>query len=372
MTKVTLRQKPISKGRQTLYLDYYPPIPNPETGKLTRREFLSLFVYEKPKTPLDKQHNKDTQALAANIRAKRQIEVQNRQYGFLPTSQRDTTLAAYYQELADKRSGSNSDNWKSSIYYLNQFFDEGLKLSELTATTCNDYREYLLSAKSQRSEKTTIARNTALSYFNKFKATLKQAYKDGLVNKDINAQVQSIKPAETQREYLTLEELQKLFKLDCPLPILKQAAIFSALTGLRFSDIQNLTWSDLQHSEAEGYYLRFRQQKTKGAEVLPVPEQAVQLLGERGQPAAKVFKELEYSAYNNGILKDWIKAAGITKHITFHCFRHTYATLQLSLGTDIYTVSKMLGHRELKTTQVYAKVIDKAKREAAGKIKLEL
>jgi site-specific recombinase XerD len=81
---------------------------------------------------------------------------------------------------------------------------------------------------------------------------------------------------------------------------------------------------------------------------------------------------LEYSAYNNTLLREWVKEAGITKYITFHCFRHTYATLQLSLGTDIYTVSKLLGHRELKTTQIYAKVIDKVKREAADKIKLDI
>ena len=86
MTKVTLRHKPISKGRLTLYLDYYPPIPHPETGKFTRREFLGLYLYEKPKAPLDKQHNReDTQALAENIRARRQVEVQNRHYGFLPS-----------------------------------------------------------------------------------------------------------------------------------------------------------------------------------------------------------------------------------------------------------------------------------------------
>ncbi|RAU81978.1 site-specific integrase [Pontibacter arcticus] len=378
MTKVTLRQKPISKGRQTLYLDYYPPIPNPETGKLTRREFLSLFVYDKPKTPLDKQHNKDTQVLAANIRATRQLEVQNKQYGFLPTSQRDTTLNAYYTELAAKREGSNSANWKSSLYFLNQFFDEGIKLSQLTAPICNDYKAFLLTAPNQRGKDkekknaTPISRNTAVSYFNKFKATLKQAYKDGLLQTDLNKNIQAIKPQETQREYLTLEELQTLYSTPCSLPIIKQAAIFSALTGLRFSDIQKLTWSELQQSQAEGYYIQFRQQKTKGVEVLPVPEQAILLLGERGKPEAKAFPDLQYSAYNNSFLKDWIKAAGITKPITFHCFRHTYATLQLSLGTDIYTVSKMLGHRELKTTQVYAKVIDKAKREAAGKIKLSL
>ncbi len=64
--------------------------------------------------------------------------------------------------------------------------------------------------------------------------------------------------------------------------------------------------------------------------------------------------------------------AGIEKHITFHCARHTYATLQLSLGTDIYTVSKLLGHENLRTTEVYAKIIDEKKQEAASKIKIGL
>ena len=85
-----------------------------------------------------------------------------------------------------------------------------------------------------------------------------------------------------------------------------------------------------------------------------------------------VYEGLIYSAYLNVHLKQWILRAGITKDITFHCFRHTFATLQLSHGTDIYTVSKMLGHRELKTTQIYAKIINQTYREAADKIKLDL
>ena len=95
-------------------------------------------------------------------------------------------------------------------------------------------------------------------------------------------------------------------------------------------------------------------------------------MGERGKSDENVFADLKYSAWHNEHLKKWLQKAGITKEITFHCFRHTYATLQLSLGTDLYTVSKMLGHREIKTTQVYAKIIDKQKREAANKIKLDL
>lgn len=373
MTKVALRRKPISKERRTLYLDFYPPVPHPDTGKLTRREFLGLYLFESPKTQLEKHHNKETLALAENIRAQRQLAIQNQHFGFLSREKQNITLLDYYKREVARRHGSNGQTWKSSLLYLQDFFSEGVKLFELTVTDCNEYKDFLLHARTQRGKrKVTISRNTAVSYFNKLKTTLKKAYREDLLKSDLNAKVSSIKPAETTREFLTLEELQALYGTDCPLPVLKQAALFSALTGLRFSDIEKLTWSEVQHSQAEGYYLQFRQQKTQGVEVLPISEEALLLLGERGLPDTLVFDGLDYSAQNNNLLRDWVKAAGITKYITFHCFRHTYATLQLSHGTDIYTVSKLLGHRELKTTQIYAKVIDRSKREAANRITLKI
>jgi integrase len=154
--------------------------------------------------------------------------------------------------------------------------------------------------------------------------------------------------------------------------LLKKAFIFSALTGLRWSDIEKLIWSEIQHSKEMGYYIRFRQKKTKGAETLPISEQARELLGEKGEQNDQIFKGLHYSAWSNLKLQQWVMKAGIPKNITFHSARHTYATLQLTLGTDIYTVSKLLGHKELKTTQIYAKVIDDKKKEAANRIKLDL
>ena len=204
------------------------------------------------------------------------------------------------------------------------------------------------------------------------KAALKQAYKDGFLSNDLNTKIEPIKQVETRRNFLTIEELNSLVKTECNNPLMKKAALFSALTGLRFSDIKNLVWGELEYIEGNGYFIQFKQQKTKGVEVMPISEQAYNLLGEQKEPGDKVFDGLTYSAYENKHLYQWIGAAGITKDITFHCFRHTYATLQLSMGTDIYTVSKMLGHRELKTTQVYAKIIDQTKREAANKIKLEI
>ncbi|MFD1141842.1 tyrosine-type recombinase/integrase [Larkinella insperata] len=371
MIKVKLRRKPITDGRSSLYLDFYPAIPHPDTGKPTRREFLGLYIFNKPKTIIDKDQNRETLSLAEGIRAKRQLDVQQGAYGFLSDRQRKTCFVDYFRQQAAKRKGSNRDNWVSALAYLEEFTGGTIKMSDLTVKKCADFREYLLSAPNRRNGE-TLAINSALSYFTKFKSALKQAYSDGLLVMNLDSKVSSIKPEETSREFLTLEELQAVANTECAMQVLKVAALFSALTGLRFSDIENLTWGEVRHTAAGGYSIQFRQQKTQGVEVLPIPEQAYELLGQRGEANNRVFPDLSYSAYHNQLLKHWIKDAGITKDITFHCFRHTYATLQLTLGTDIYTVSKMLGHRELKTTQIYAKIIDEKKREAADKIKLNL
>lgn len=371
--KVKIRTVPIKDARESIRLDIYPPIINPATGKATRFEYTGLFLFSKPRSVPEREHNKETKALAENLRAQRQIEIQAGQFGFLTKKELTEDLLQYFQKLAMKREPNGTGNWHSALKFLKQFFGDAQLINQITLQDCEDFKEYLLNATSQRGEnsKLKISSNTASSYFNKLKATLKQAYKDGLVVNDLNRNLAIIKPEDTERQFLSLEELQALVNTECAIPILKKAAIFSAQTGLRFSDIQKLTWSEIQHSKSDGYCIRFRQKKTKGTELLPISEQAFSILGEQGKPEELVFKPLEYSATNNKVLRDWITAAGITKYITFHCFRHTNATLMLSMGVDIYTVSKMLGHRELKTTQIYAKVVDKAKQEAAGKIKLE-
>lgn len=370
MTKVKLRVKSISGNRKSLYLDFYPPIPHPETGKLTRREFLGLHLFEKAKTPLDKVHNKETEALAENIRAKRQIKIQNGQYDFLSTDNQNANFLDYFKTIAETHKKRNSEIWLCALHYLKEFSGGTVRFSDLNLKFCNDFREYILNAPRMRSRKFKISQNTAFSYFNKLKAALKQAFRDGLIKIDLSSKVERIKEEETERQFLTLDELNKLVKTECALPLLKQAALFAALTGLRFSDIQKLMWAEVQHSEEGGYFLQFRQKKTKGIESLPISEQAYSLLGKRGEHTEQVFEGLKYSAFVNFHLKRWVLKAGITKNITFHCFRHTYATLLLSKGTDIFTVSKMLGHRELKTTLIYAKIIDQTKRDAADKIKL--
>jgi integrase len=371
MARVTLRQKPMSNKRQSLFLDYYPPILNPDSGKLVRKEYLKLFIYDKPKSEFDKQHNKETLYLAENIKAQRQLAVQQAKYGFISDKQRNGDFITYFKSLANKRVGSNSSNWSSALNYLETFTGGTLRFSEVNAKWCNDFKDFLQSTNTNKSKALKLSVNSRVSYLNKLKHTLKQAYKDGYLSEDVNSKLESIKPEETSRQYLTLEELQKLVNTDCKTEVLKKAALFSALTGLRLSDIKQLKWSDINCSEFQGgYYIPFRQQKTKGVEFLPVSKDAIDILGAKTGDNLLIFKGLTYTSHFKPSLQNWIKSAGINKNITFHSFRHTFATLQLSYGTDIYTVSKMLGHREIKTTQIYAKVIDKTKRQAADMIKL--
>lgn len=407
-TKVSLRKKDISKGRESLYLDFYPPIPHPETGEPTRREFLGMYLYIdkddlkkkikeqettekdaekiksfmkelKPLTEIQKQHNVDTLKVAEEIKQKRQNQLDKPEiYSHYEKEQLrlkelgDQNFVEYFRKLANKRKASNHDNWVSALHYLETFTKGNLRFADLNEMFLEDFKEYLLTTKSKKSSKANLSQNSAVSYFNKIKAALKQAYKEGKLQTDLNSKIDPIKQDETRREYLTIEELNMLVKTPCNNEVLKRAALFSALTGLRFSDIQKMVWSELEYIEGQGHFINFSQKKTKGVEVLPISEQAYSLLGEPGEPASKVFEGLEYSAYHNKHLFQWIGAAGITKNITFHCFRHTFATLQLFSGTDIYTVSKMLGHKDLKTTQIYAKIVDESKRKAANKIKLNL
>ena len=392
--KITLRKKPISGNRESLYFDFYPAIPNPKTGKPTRREFLGMYVYAPIETKkngtlvynTDKQinivytnHNEGTLLLANEILQKKQNILSKPEiYSGYEKEQLkikelgEKNFVEYFKKIAEKHNIESQDTWNATFVYLDKFTKGNITFADLNEAFCNDFKDYLLTTKSNKSEKVTLSKNSASTYFNKFKATIKQAYKDGYLKTDLNVKIDRIEEKETRRNFLTIEELNSLAKTDCAVPILKRASLFSALTGLRFSDIAKMIWSEIEYIEGNGYFINFEQEKTEGVEVMPISEQAYSLLGEPKAPGEKVFDSLKYSAHQNRYLTQWIKQAGITKRITFHCFRHTYATLQLSNGTDIYTVSKMLGHRDLKTTQIYAKIVDKTKRDATDKIKIDM
>jgi integrase len=373
ITRVTLRQKQITNGFKSLYLDFYPAILSPKTGKPTRREFLGFKIYDNPKTPIQKLHNSEMMLIADSIRQKKEnilnkpeIYSEYEKEQLQKKEKGEKYFIEYFNELTNKRQGSTHYNWVSALKQIKAFAGEKLKFGDLNEKFLEDFKEHLVKAK--KNEDSGLSQNSARAYFKKVNAALRQAYKDGLLANDLSAKVNSIKAIETRKEYLTREEVIKLFDTPCDNDILKRAALFSIITGLRFSDIQKLVWSEVENIEGDGYYLNFRQQKTGGIERHPISYQAADLLGERGEPTSKVFIGLKYSVLLNKELSQWIEAAGIRKKITFHCFRHTFAILQQFNGTNINTLSQMLGHKNIATTMIYAKIVDEAKRKAADLI----
>lgn len=278
----------------------------------------------------------------------------------------------YFERTAKERHRNSSKsiiiNWQRVGELLKAFAGgDTLLFSQINPKTTEDFRRFLISAPCGGNKSGTISQNTASTYFSIFKAGLKQAFVDGYLTIDISAKIKGIKEQESRREHLTVEELNTLATTPCNRPILKRAALFSALTGLRHCDIQKLKWKEIQ-TDGDKAILNFTQQKTKGVEYMPISAQAYQLCGEPRNPEQLVFEDLPDPSWISKPLERWIQSAGITRKITFHCFRHTYATLQLANGTDIYTVSKMLGHTNVRTTQVYAKVVDEKKQKAAETI----
>lgn len=172
----------------------------------------------------------------------------------------------------------------------------------------------------------------------------------------------------TQRTYLTLDEVRALAKAECRYEVLKRAFLFSCTTGLRWSDIQKLLWEEVEEFEPGHLRIIFKQQKLQNKgnalQYLDLPDSAVRLMGERQEATVRVFKGLKYSSYTNVALLQWALKAGITKHVTFHAGRHTFAVNQLDRGVDIYALSRLLGHSELRTTEIYADILDRRRVDA--------
>ncbi len=280
-------------------------------------------------------------------------------------------IDAHLVILRQHGSQANLDHYGRMFETLKEYLGvSSFAFSDISARMCNGYRDYLLNLNCAGNKKGKISQNTASSYYAVFKAILKKAFVEGYLTSDISARLESIPSIEGHREHLSIEEVNMLANTECDNPVIKRAALFSILTGLRHVDIKRLQWKNVV-IDGDHYAVRLRQQKTKEIVDMPISEQAFHLCGERGEEDAYIFDGLPDPSWINRPVSIWVKKAGITKHITFHCFRHTYATLQLIGGTDVYTVSKMLGHTNVRTTQIYAHVVDEKKKKAAETIVID-
>lgn len=364
LTKVTLRKRLLPSGKITLYLDYYPAVRDPKTNRMSRREYLGIYLAAKPRTQEERELNKEKLITAEGIRAQRELSILHGDLGFVDRDTPKQDFLDYYrQNLA-----GHDQKWIRVYDHFKKYCGGECKMADITVEFCNGFRDYLLNADQLLHSRRKLSRNSAAGYWSTFRGFLGIAYREHKIKENVNDFLESIDTVDTHRQYLTLEELKELADTPCVSDVLKRASLFSCLTGLRFGDVRDLTWDKITAYPDGGHCIRLTTEKTETDTSLPITEEALELCGCRGE--GQVFKGLTYSLVQKE-LDGWIEDAGIGKHITFHCFRHTYATLLLSCGTDIYTVSKMLTHKNVGTTQIYTEVMDSDKRKAAERLRIK-
>ena len=356
---IRLRTKDLADGCKSLYLDIY------RNGK---RSYEYLKMYLVPETDSNARHQNEITMAAANaIKSKRIIELTSGEAGIVNHVEKVYLLdwMNTYRENQKKRGKKGIDHIKSVIRILQEYAGDRYTLDRVDLSFCQGYIDYMLTTYRFRGK--LIAASTRNTYYQILNGALNAAVRaKRMLRNPFNEMDKSEKPKmpESVRSYMTIEEVRALIATPIQNEEVKRAYLFSCFCGLRISDIVGLKWKDVFLDNGQ-YRLSVSMQKTKEPIYLPLSNEALKWMPEQGN---KTGNDLVFHlpAHINICLKPWAVKAGITKHFTFLTARHTFATMMLTLGADLYTVSKLLGHTSVKMTQVYAKIVNKKKDDAVN------
>ena len=357
---VKIRFKKLANGNQSIYLDCYID------GERTY-EYLKLYII--PETDgTAKAQNKNTMKAAMAIKSQRIMDIANGKAGLEKKDRSKVLLSDYLKAYREeKRINGQSEEHARQVdnltKHLQAYGIEKVSLQDIDKEFCLGFIHYL--------NNTSLSQGTKKRYFNMVTCLLNHAVKGGHIPFNPTAQIKNedrIKSAESHREFLTVDELKRMIEAPCVNPTVKNAYLFGCFTGLRVSDIGLLKWGDV-YMDAGQMRLRIIVKKTRHELVMATSDEAKSFMPVRdGKTDDERVFAMPSISHANIVLKKWASSAGVNKHLSFHTSRHTFATLSLTAGADIYTVSKMLGHTNVETTQIYAKVIDKKKDEAVSMI----
>ena len=367
---VRIREKKLSDGNISLYLDMY-------YKGIRKKEGLKLYILPETSTMI-KMQNANTRKLAEQIKAQRILDIQNCGLVDWDSVKRShITLKEWLVKFSqgDAEASESCKRTRRNALarveeYLNSIMKPDLELKAVDKEFCRGYIAFLKTCKFNNGKK-TLSNTTCRMYMTIVAAALTKAVNEGIIELNPFKQLEKKekpKRDESSIEFLTIEELKLLMATPCRREIVKHAFLFSCFTGLRYCDIKSLLWSEI-HTAVDGKtrYLEHKQVKTKKVVTVPISEEALKWMPKKQKDKEKVFHQLYITPTSvEALLDEWVKAAGIHKHITYHCSRHTAATMLLTLGADLYTVSKILGHSSIKTTEVYAKIVDKKKVETVN------
>ena len=307
--------------------------------KVIRHESLGIYIYANPKNKREQDFNEVMAEKAEAIRCRRFESVVNERYDFFDKYKLKADFLEYFRNQLRK----HDPKWEFVYLHFSNFVHGKCTFEELDIDLCNKFREYLLTAKKLK--------------------------RNGLIRTNVNDFLEKIATEDVVKDYLSVEELYKLAETPCKKPVLKTASLFSCMTSLRISDILALCWEDIVDYSAGGKCVHIITKKNRSEDIIPISEEALDLIGYSPEKRGMVFKGLQ-RCWTQTYMKGWIRSAGITKKITFHSYRRTFATLQAAAGTDIRTIQSMMAHKSITTTQRYMKVVDSNKREASRKITL--
>ena len=254
--KINLRKKKLTTGKYSLYIDYYKGKITDENGKTKNNrefEYLKEYLYISPKTPSEKKENEETLLRAEQILSIRRAEYAQGKYGIKDRSKDKLLFLTYYDKLKEERyeSKGNYDNWDAAQNHLEEYCKKKkVTFEDIDEEFVLGFKKFL-NKNSRTKSNTPLSQNSKYAYYNKFKAALKQAFEDGYTRRNFATAVKGFAQGETSREHLTHDELKAMVKAECKHPILKSAFLFSCLTGLRWSDVNKLTWSEVRDEGPE-------------------------------------------------------------------------------------------------------------------------
>ena len=318
---VKLRMRDRRNGTKSLFLDFWPGYRDPETMELIRRRSLGMYIYADPANKQQKLYNDKILAKAEAIRCKVYIDVLDEKYDFFNRDRLKEDFLGYFRNMVNR----NYVKCDAAYKHFEKFSKGKCTFEMLDVLYCNKYMEYLLDTKvSSRGGhviKKSISRNTASAYWNVFKQVLTKAYRERRLTDDLASLLENISCTTPVKQSLTLEEVRRMYATECSIPVVRKAALFSCLTGLRISDILRLKWENIRSYADGGYYLDFICAKTKCQTQVPIGDDAYALIHPKTN-RTYIFQGFKRTM-TYGVMQSWLKECGIEKHITFHSGSHS-------------------------------------------------
>ena len=373
----------LSDGRDSLYLEFYlgydvVESKNGNTYKKVNRstERLGLYIWQAPRTPLERQQNKETLEIAKRIRFERGQELLESVEGYRLKKDRIVNLHVWYDNFVESYTKSDKNKLRRAHELFNEYLSNSgkysqfvplLKPDQLTKDMIQGFTDFLQNR---------FNGETPHTLYSRFKKVIKAAVESDIMRKNpCNGVSIKIDKNKLTKDVLSIDEMKQLIATpnDRENPNIRRAFIFCLYCGLRWCDVKDLTYSNVDYAN---HVLRFEQNKTKGHSsasgvVIPLNDSLFKLIGSGGRDE-KIFPLPSHTMCLKA-LRRWVKRAGIDKHITWHCARHSFATNILSNGANIKTVASLLGHSDLRHTEKYTRAVDSLKAAAINSLpELEL